>query len=326
MSRGSRTLGAAALLLLFAGAPNMAFAGDVSDTDRQIAQSLFDEGRALLEAGRAREACPKFAESQRLDPGGGTLLNLALCLELQGLTASAWTRYQESAALAVRDGRKDREEFARTHLTALTPKLTRVVVTVRDDVPAADLVVELDGSRVAREAFGTAIAVDPGPHRITAASGSGATRTWGTTVDAVEPGRTYRVEIGVAEMASVEVHPNPKIEPEPRSTPMRRSAAFWGLAFGGGALVATGGVLGVLALGADKDAAAGCIAERSFCTAEARDAGDRAKRLAWISTGVMTGGATLAAVAFFLPLEPAGVRASVDAAAGGATVRFTRAF
>ena len=85
----------------------------MSDTDRQIAQSLFDEGRILLEADRPREACPKFAESQRLDPGGGTLLNLALCLELSGKTGSAWARYQEARAIAARDGRKDREEFAR---------------------------------------------------------------------------------------------------------------------------------------------------------------------------------------------------------------------
>ena len=320
MRRFSRTFSIAAVTLaLFS---SRARAGDVTDTDRQIAQSLFDEGRTLLEAGRAREACPKFAESQRLDPGGGTLLNLALCLELQGLTASAWTRYQESAALAVRDGRKDREEFARTHLAALTPTLTRIVVVVRDDVPTSDLVVELDGSRVAREAWGTAIAVDPGTHRVTAASG--AARTWGTTVDATSPGRTYRVEVGVAEMASVPVHPKNDDAAHPTTT--HRTAAFYGLLGGGAALVATGGVLGILALSADKDAQSGCLKERAFCTDDARAAGDRATRLAWISTGLMVGGAAAGALAFVLPLEVAGGRATVAPSPQGAVAHFTHRF
>lgn len=139
-----------------------------SPAERALATSLFRAGRELSAAGKTREACEKFAESQRLDPAAGTLLNLAICHEELGLLATAWAELNDSLALALRDGRADREEIARAHLGALEPRLPRVTVELEDRDPPADLAVSLDDVVLRPAALWTPIPVDPGAHRLVA--------------------------------------------------------------------------------------------------------------------------------------------------------------
>src|SRR5580658_1649767 len=64
------------------------------------AETLFEQGRELLATGKLVEACDKFAESQKLDPAVGTLLNLGDCYAKRGMTATAWATFMLAASTA----------------------------------------------------------------------------------------------------------------------------------------------------------------------------------------------------------------------------------
>src|SRR5262245_27575414 len=72
----------------------IARAASPDGTASPIADRLFEEAREAIENGRNGEACDKFAESHRLDASLGTLLNLAVCHELQGRIATAVSEYE----------------------------------------------------------------------------------------------------------------------------------------------------------------------------------------------------------------------------------------
>src|SRR5690606_14140042 len=93
--------------------------------DPAAAAVLFREGRDALAAGRTEEACAKFAESHRLDPAAGTLINWAACEEKLGRLASAWEKWQRALAnLPAGDERRKGVEQRARALEARVPKLT----------------------------------------------------------------------------------------------------------------------------------------------------------------------------------------------------------
>jgi hypothetical protein len=193
------SIGVAALLLL---APIELRAQ--SDTESALAEALYRQARELMAQGKYAEACPKLAESNRLDPGTGTLLNLATCRELEGKLATAWLLYSDALLAARRDRREDREQFAQQHLSELEPKLSRLTLVVPPEADDPDLALTLDGTRVATAARGVPTYVDPGSHTLQAkAPGK---RSWSETI-----------EIGVA--AEQKVVSIPKLEPAPPEPP-----------------------------------------------------------------------------------------------------------
>lgn len=212
---GSRLARAAAVAALLAAtaAPGPARA-EPTAAERALATTLFRAGRELLAEGRFAEACEKLAESQRLDPGGGTLLNLAICHEQLGKTATAWAELNESLALALREGRADREDIAREHLAALEPRVPRLVIVVKPGTSVPDLVISVDDLVVRGPALGTAVPLDPGRHRVTArAPGYVEIERYVDLAD----GQTQRVELpGLEPQAAPSP---PPVAPPPADTP-----------------------------------------------------------------------------------------------------------
>jgi hypothetical protein len=135
-----------------------------AQSNAALAEELFREGQRLLEAGKTHEACERLAASQSLDPALGTLINLALCHERDGKTATAWSEYSDAAAEASKSGEKDRETFARERAAALEKQLSRLVIAI--DAPPEGVAIKLDGQPLPASALGTAIPVDPGDHAL----------------------------------------------------------------------------------------------------------------------------------------------------------------
>ena len=80
------------LVALLLAAPSVLAQG----RDPAAAEALFTEGRKAFDAGDYRIACARFAESQRLDPAVGTLINLAACNEKLDNLALAWETWQQA--------------------------------------------------------------------------------------------------------------------------------------------------------------------------------------------------------------------------------------
>src|SRR5258708_29392092 len=121
--------------------------------NKVAAEALFEDGRTLVAAGKFAEACPKFADSEKLDPSASTLLNLANCWEKVGRTATAWATYKEAASLANGLGRKDYGTAALRHAESLAPKLARLPLALPH--PLAGLQVKRDGALADRAACAT---------------------------------------------------------------------------------------------------------------------------------------------------------------------------
>src|SRR5436190_654859 len=64
-----------------------------SEAAASEATEIFNQARALAKDGRFDEACVLFAKSYDLDPGLGTAVNLADCLERQGKLYRAWVLF-----------------------------------------------------------------------------------------------------------------------------------------------------------------------------------------------------------------------------------------
>lgn len=254
-----------------------------ADGEASLAESLFQQGLAAMERGEIERACSFFEDSQRLDPGGGTLLNLALCQERAGRLATAWARYLEALAAARRDGRDDRVAFAEQRLHELEPNLPRMAISLREPAPGAR--VTLDGVDLPASAWAAPSPVDPGEHDL--------------RVEA--PGRrphVSRVVIGVGETRTVVIPalaPSWEPPPEPRPSGATQRVLGWSLAGVGGAGVIVTGVLGALAIGAESTADAACPGTGPCNDPRGLDASERASSFATAAT--ITGIAALALAA-----------------------------
>lgn len=179
--------------------PASATASATASASTDPAQALFDAGLADMEAGRVEKACPAIEASQRMDPRPGTLFTLAECEAQRGRAATAIRYYAEYLGLyknftpAKKNEQRDRAKTCEEQLRKLdllAPKLTIVIVAGG----GPDVIVKRDGEIVADLSLGTALAVDPGDHVITAQAPDGPESSVRV---ALAPGESKRVDLRV---------------------------------------------------------------------------------------------------------------------------------
>lgn len=273
---------------LLAGGAALLLSMQASAQTSAVADDLFRSGRRLLEEGKIAEACTRFAESQRLEPKPGTLLNLGLCHDREGKTATAYSELKEAAAQLARVQDPEREKLARVRIEALEPNIAKLAIDLAPGSPIDHLTI--DAQEIGRAAWSVAIPLDPGPHQVTiSAAGK---RTITRSVEIGRTGGIVRLAMGPLE-ADVAAEPPRATDPRPPPreadrAKTRRTLSFVALGTGAVAL-GIGTVFGVRALSAKSDVDKGCPSART-CNDDGLDAVDRGKTDATISTiGVAVG-------------------------------------
>ncbi len=292
MRNVSRLAALAALTLLSAPA----FA---QGRDPTTGEALFRAGRAAADKGDFSTACPKFEESNRLDPALGTVFNLADCDEHICKIASAWQLFREVAQrLPAGD---DRIGIANKRAAELEPRLPKLVLRVKAALPSGTTV-SRDGVELGNAGFDLPIPVDPGDHVIVVKAPGHAEREFLTRANI---GQTSEVPLDVGPVSvspSTPSHPKATADVGVRSTSGGgRSALGISLLVLGGAGIATGAVTGAVALSAKNTVDNGCNPLK-ICSDEAVAAGDRGKTAANISTVAFTVGLVSTAAGIFVLL------------------------
>lgn len=325
-SRFCRVASCALAATLFAR-PSAAQQAPVSN-DTANADSLFTEAKQLMANGDYATACPKLAESYRLDPGTGTLTALAVCHQHIGMVATAWNEFTEVASSAQRQGRADREAFARQQITAIEPLLSRLTIEVPPEVAAIPkLQVRRDATVVPQPAWGVPVPVDPGDHLIEASAPDREPWTGHITVDANSDKKEIAVPVldkqatpaPPVEQASV-LSPAPPAERTPdhhAPFPMRTV----GLVVGGAGIVslALGSYFGASAISKSSDAKRRCPLSSPCDDPSAVSENNDAKSDALISDITVIGGVAAIGAGVFMfltaPKEPAAPSEAAPAAA-----------
>jgi hypothetical protein len=268
----------------------------------ESADVLFKDGRALLDQKKYDEACPKLAESQRLDPGAGTLLALALCHEGQGKTATAKRELEEAAALGRKNGREDLAKAAQKRAAAMEPTLSKLVIRMPQTEEAERYDVRCDGTAIAPADRGTPLAVDPGEHRVEVSAKGKVARSY---VVRLSGAGSIEIVVDKLDDASVAKHEKPKsdvnvltTEPPPAdgetpSSGTGQKIIGWSLVAIGVGGLGTGAYFGGRAL---SQQAEGRRAEG----VEAHEANDRAKDSFKVSVMSVAGGTAALAVGIIM--------------------------
>jgi hypothetical protein len=289
-----------------------------SDESKAQAVQLFDDAERLVAAGDYPAACPKYAESNRLDPQLGVLLYLADCYEKNGQLASAWGSFRAASEIAEKRG-DTRASVAKSRAQALVTRVNHLTIQVPEAARVPGLVVSRDGTPVTEALFGSAVAVDPGEHVIRAEAPGYQSRE--SKLDVAGEGND--AEFTLTPLSRAETAPASLSTTEPPAAPSNAGSSqrIAAIAVGGIGLIGlgVGGFFGLSAQSAQSDSNPLCN-ERNVCTKEGDELRDKAKSRALVATiATSAGGAALVGAAILWFTAPSANGS--HAAKGGSSPR-----
>lgn len=313
-------------LLAMLGALSVTPLAWAQERDPAAAQALFDKGVELLKQEKWSEACPQFEASMKLDPSVGTQVNIARCLEHDGLIARAWAEFKRAKALNQETPgakrKKGVDAFVDEAIARLEPRLPWITLRLASTPPGVR--VARDGVELPLEGLGQKMPLDPGKHTFEVSAPGFTTET--RSLDAKE-GEALELTVELKPAPEPAVEP-PGLPPTVPTPPTPQPAPVPGAAPAGGpsALLVAGGVLsGVGALTLAVSAITGGLAasdrgtlddlvasetcsesgavitcDSSEARAAAQEAIDRGQPLALTSTATLFAGAAIAATGLTL--------------------------
>jgi hypothetical protein len=278
-----RQLTRTCLLVLFA--VRLSFADDGSNL---VAQGLFDAGLALMDEGKYDQACPKFEESQRLSPAGGTLTNLALCHERQGRIASASVEYERALAQATAEKREERARFVRERLVAIREQVPGIIVSANS---TATDTMTLDANPLPKASLGVRVPCDPGAHILRLIDVQGTTQE-----------RSFELVLGETRTIAFDTiasAPRAMLRDVPTSAPHPWRATLLWSALGLGTVAAATGAFALSSWSTYKNH---CFPERDYCVdGVGNDAASNTRVLSITSTVALVLAIASAGTALLLP-------------------------
>jgi hypothetical protein len=312
--------------------------------DAPRAEALFKEGRRLMQSGDFAAACPKFADSEAIQPAPGTALNLAVCYEKAGRFASAWAAFRTAQTAAQSARQMDRAGVAGKRADELEPTLSRLTLVVPAEAQVAGLEVRCDGEVVGQAEWGVAVPRDGGGHDVEAtATGR---RSWKVHVELAPRQQTLSVVVPGLIAEPTAPAPEPTVAAVSSSAPdgastesapsatRGRSTATKILAFSLGGLglvgLGIGTYAGLTAQSTYHDAAKLCPGSPPTCAAGSPAFAQRDSASTWASVSTVAfiaGAAALASgVVLYFTAPRDTIAVGVGPTPGGVAVSFGAGF
>lgn len=330
--RFTGSIAGSALLLTLSGSAR----AEPTATQKATAETLFQRGVELADAGRVADACTQFDASLQIDPALGTLFRLADCYDRVGRTASAWALFSEAQARAKAAEQGPRERIAAERVANLELRLSKLSLSVGSNIDLPGLELRMNDAVVPRATWGLEMPVDPGLQRLRLSAPG--RRAWEGTVMVEKGPSTGHFALAPLEPAAVEPALKPVSAPPPRAPQAAESGTYpaWlGYAVAGVGLASAGvaGLMGYRAYDLNQQSLDHCSsANANACTVQGDSLRDDARRAGVVSTVfAVAGGALFAGGVTLVVLRPSkaerpSLALSTRVTAGGALAGVVGAF